>query len=124
MLIQILLLAVVLAILVFFVRRRHGVQMQAVKRLGLVVFALINVYAVLRPDDVTWVANRVGVGRGTDLVLYGLVAAFMFGMLNFYLRFREIDRRFTELARTLAIREAEIVNRERDLPVSPISGTS
>lgn len=117
-LIQILLLVPVLAVLVVFVRRRHGVWMQASKRLGLIVFAVLNVYAVLRPDDVTWVADRLGVGRGTDLVLYGLVAAFMFGMLNFYLRFREIDRRFTELTRTLAIREAEIVNRDRALLVS------
>lgn len=124
MLIQILLLAAVLATLVLFVRRRHGVQMQAVKRVGLIAFAMLNVYAVLRPDDVTWVANLVGVGRGTDLVLYALVAAFMFGMLNFYLRFREIDRRFTELARTLAIREAEIVNRERELRgTSPAAST-
>lgn len=124
MLIQILLLAAVLATLVLFVRRRHGVQMQAVKRVGLLAFAILNVYAVLRPDDVTWVANRLGVGRGSDLVLYGLVAAFMFGMLNFYLRFREIDRRFTELARTLAIREAEIVNRERDLPGTSVAVTT
>lgn len=118
--IQILLLAAVLAALVLFVRRRHGVRMQAGKRMGLVVFAVLNVYAVLRPDDVTWVANRLGVGRGTDLVLYALVAAFVFGMLNFYLRFREMDRKFTELARTLAIREAEIVNRERHLFVEPV----
>ena len=118
--IQILLLAAVLAALVLFVRRRHGVRMQAGKRMGLVVFAVLNVYAVLRPDDVTWVANRLGVGRGTDLVLYALVAAFVFGMLNFYLRFREMDRKFTELARTLAIREAEIVNRERHLSVEPV----
>ena len=124
MLIQILLLAAVLATLVLFVRRRHGVQMQAVKRVGLLAFAMLNVYAVLRPDDVTWVANLLGVGRGTDLVLYGLVAAFMFGMLNFYLRFREIDRRFTELARTLAIREAEIVNRERHLPGTSVAVTT
>jgi len=114
-LMQILLLAALLGTLVLFVRRRHGVQMQAAKRLGLIVFAVLNVYAVFRPDDVTWVANQLGVGRGADLVLYGLVAAFVFGMLNFYLRFREIDRRFTELARTLAIREAETVNRERNL---------
>ena len=122
MLIQILLLATVLAALVLFVRRRHGVRVQAGKRVALVAFAVLNVYAVLRPDDVTWVANRLGVGRGTDLVLYALVAAFVFGMLNFYLRYREMDRRFTELARTLAIREAEIVNRERGvLDAAPVA---
>ena len=115
MIVQIVLLAAVLVALVMFVRRRHGVHMQAGKRVGLIAFAALNVYAVLQPDRLTWAANRLGVGRGTDLVLYLLVVAFIFGMLNFYLRFREIDRRFTELARTLAIREAEIVNSERNL---------
>lgn len=115
MIVQIVLLAAMLVALVMFVRRRHGVHVQAGKRVGLIAFAALNVYAVLQPDRLTWVANRLGVGRGTDLVLYLLVVAFIFGMLNFYLRFREIDRRFTELARTLAIREAEIVNSERNL---------
>jgi hypothetical protein len=122
--VQIVLLAAVLAALVMFVRRRHGVHMQAGKRVGLIAFAALNVYAVLQPDRLTEVANRLGVGRGTDLVLYLLVVAFIFGMLNFYLRFREIDRRFTELTRTLAIREAEIVNAERHLTATrPVAVT-
>jgi len=113
--IQFVLLAAVGLGFLLFVRRWHGVRMQAGKRIGLVAFAALNVYAVLRPNDVTWVANRLGVGRGADLVLYVLVIAFMLGMLNFYLRFKTMDRRLTELARTIAIREAEIVNRERGL---------
>ncbi len=113
--IQVVLLAAVALGLLLFVRRWHGVRMQAGKRIGLVAFGVLNVYAVLRPDDVTWVANRLGVGRGADLVLYLLVIAFILGMLNFYLRFKTMDRRLTDLARTVAIREAEIVNRERGL---------
>src|SRR4051794_11652771 len=89
--------------------------MQAGKRIGLIVFALLNVFAVLRPDDVTVVAHWLGVGRGTDLLLYLLVLAFLLGMLNFYLRFQGVDRRLTDLARSLAVREAEIVNRDRGL---------
>ena len=115
MVIQFILLAAVGLGFLLFVRRWHGVRMQAGKRIGLVAFAVLNIYAVLRPNDVTWVANRLGVGRGADLVLYVLVIAFMLGMLNFYLRFKTMDRRLTELARTIAIREAEIVNRERGL---------
>lgn len=113
--IQLVLLVAILGLLFIFVRNRHSVRMQAGKRLGLILFALVNVYAVLRPDDITVVAHWVGVGRGTDLLLYALVVAFLLGMLNFYLRFKGVDAQFTELARTLAIREAEIVNAERGL---------
>ncbi len=119
MLIKLVLILAVIGLLVLFVRSRPGVRLQAGKRVGVVVFALLNIYAVARPDDVSVVAQALGVGRGTDLVLYALVMAFLLGMLNFYVRFRESDRRFTELARTIAIREAESVNRERHLDEQP-----
>ncbi|WP_214365745.1 DUF2304 domain-containing protein [Pseudonocardia sp. H11422] len=119
MIIQFLLLLAILGLIVLFVRNRHGVRMQAGKRIGLVLFALMNIYAVLRPDDLTAVAHSLGVGRGTDLLLYTLVVAFLLAMLNYYLRFQGVDRRLTELARTLAIREAEIVNRDRGLLSGP-----
>jgi small membrane protein len=113
MLIKLLLILAVVALLAYSVRGRPGVRLQAGKRIGLVLFAAVNVVAVLRPDDVSDLAHALGVGRGTDLVLYGLVIAFFLGTLSTYMRFKVVDRRFTELARVLAIREAEIVNRER-----------
>ncbi|MGH3567850.1 MAG: DUF2304 domain-containing protein [Pseudonocardia sp.] len=115
MLIQLILVLAVLTVLFVFVRSSNAIYVQAGKRIGLVLFALANVYAVMRPDDLTAIARALGVGRGTDLVLYALVVAFMAGMFSFYQRFRLVDRRYTELARTVAIREAEMVNRERGL---------
>ena len=115
MLIQVLLVLAVLVILFVFVRRSSAIYVQASKRVALVLFAVANVYAVMRPNDLSALANLVGVGRGTDLVLYALVVAFMAGMFSYYQRFRVVDRRYTELARTVALREAEIVNSERGL---------
>ena len=119
MLIQFLLVLAVLTILFVFVRSSNAVYVQASKRVGLVLFAVANVYAVMRPDDLSAIAKLVGVGRGTDLVLYALVVAFMAGMFSFYQRFRVVDRRYTELARTVALREAELVNAERGLQPAP-----
>jgi len=119
MLIQFLLVLAVLIILFVFVRSSNAVYVQASKRVALVLFALVNVYAVMRPDDLSAIAKLVGVGRGTDLVLYALVVAFMAGMFSFYQRFRVVDRRYTELARTVALREAELVNAERGLQPAP-----
>jgi small membrane protein len=113
MLIKLLLLAGVFATLVFFVRRQHSVRVQANKRIAFFAFILLNAYAIVRPDDLTWLANRLGVGRGADLVLYMLVVAFVFLAINVYLKIRQTERRLTDLARALSIREAELVNRER-----------
>jgi small membrane protein len=115
MLIQFVLVLAVLIILVVFIRSSNAVHVQASKRIALVLFAVVNVYAVMRPDDLTAIAHVLGVGRGTDLVLYALVVAFMAGMFSMYQRFRLVDRRYTELARTVAIREAEVVNVQRGL---------
>jgi hypothetical protein len=118
-LIQLILVVSVLALMVLFVRSSGAIYVQASKRIALVLFAIANIYAVMRPDDVTAVARVLGVGRGTDLVLYALVVAFMAGMFSFYQRFRVVDRRYTELARTVAIREADLLNRERGLVPAP-----
>lgn len=115
MIVKLILVSSIIGLIVAFVRSKPGVRLQASKRVGVVLFAIVNIYAVVRPSDVSVVANLMGVGRGTDLVLYVLVIAFLIGMLNFYIRFKETDRRFTELARAIAIREAELVNRERFL---------
>lgn len=116
---QLLLLLAVVTLLFFFTRRRHSVRMQAGKRIAFFGFIAFCVYAVLRPDDLTWIARQVGIGRGADLLLYLLAVAFIFLAFNTYLRFRGIDARFTDLARAIAIREAELVNRERGLNVHP-----
>ena len=121
-LIQYALLAGVLVIVFVFIRGQHGVRMQASKRLAFFAFALLNVYAVLRPDDVTRVAKLVGVGRGTDLLLYLLVAVFLYVVVGFYLKFRDVERQLTVLARRLAIDEA--TQRQQGIRVAAVPPAS
>ncbi|GAA2151312.1 DUF2304 domain-containing protein [Kitasatospora kazusensis] len=111
--IQSVLLLGVLTLAVMFIRRWDTSNTRAWKRLTFALFAVTNMYAVLRPADVSWVANRLGVGRGTDLVLYGLTLAVGFLTLNTLLRFRSFDRKLTELARSVAISEGIRVNAQR-----------
>lgn len=115
MTLQIVLVLAAVAALVYFVRSGQNVGIRASKRLAFAVFVLVNIYAVLRPNDVTWVARHLGIGRGTDLIVYLLVVAFVFGMINTYLRDREISQHLTDLARQLAIRDAELARREEEL---------
>jgi hypothetical protein len=123
--IQVALVAGVVVIAIFFVRGQHGVRIQASKRLAFFAFLVLNVYAVARPDDVTRVAKLFGVGRGADLMLYALVVAFVFAMLTIYMRIHDDERRVTQLARAVAIRDAEMLNRERGLlpplPATPVA---
>lgn len=104
-LIQLLLIVVVIITAVRLLRGR-GARTQAVRRLGLLLFAALAVWSILFPSVWNQIARLVGVGRGTDMVLYALVVAFLSFTLTTYFRFRDFEARYTKLARRLALDEA------------------
>ena len=61
---------------------------------------------VIFPDLSTKVARCIGVGRGTDLLLYFLIILFYMTVLFFISAIRRIERRQTTILRQLAIQNA------------------
>jgi hypothetical protein len=108
MIVKLFLIGSVLAIVVWLLRARPGAQRLAVTRLAGLLLALGWITAVLNPGLVSWVANRMGVGRGADLVLYVLVVVFTFSSIGQYQRIRVLDDRLAELARAQALLEHEL----------------
>jgi hypothetical protein len=106
-LIQILLILAVVVLLMLFLRHHGTTKTAAGVKIGFVLFMILAVVAVIRPQWVSLLAELVGVGRGTDLMLYGLIVAFGFATINTYLRFKELELRYARLARAIAIRGAE-----------------
>lgn len=100
--IQIILIVLVVLVAARLFRSR-GARAQAIRRVAVLLFAGLAVLSILLPDIWTEVANLVGVGRGTDLILYGLVIAFLSSTVTNYLRFRELETRYTKLARRIAL---------------------
>jgi hypothetical protein len=105
-LIQVVLIVVVMAVAAQLFRSR-GERSQALRRIGLVVFAGVAVISILFPNVWNRVATIVGVGRGTDVVLYALVVAFLSFAGTTYVRFRDLETRYTRLARRIALDEAK-----------------
>jgi small membrane protein len=101
-----LVLIVAVVVVAFRLLRGRGARTQAVRRLGLLVFAALAAWSILFPSVVTRVARLVGVGRGTDMVLYALVVAFLSFTLSTFGRFHDFETRYTKLARRLALNEA------------------
>lgn len=102
----ILVVAVILALLLFL--RQHGTSRgRAGNRIAFVLFLLFGVFAVVDPNETTALAKLIGVGRGADLLLYGLVVVFTFVVINTYLRFRDWESRQARLARAFALSNAE-----------------
>jgi hypothetical protein len=115
-LIQALLIITVVAVVARLFRSR-GARSQAIRRLGLLLFAGFAVVSILFPAVWNKLAVMVGVGRGTDMVLYALVVAFLSFTVTTYVRFRELETRYTKLARRLALDEAAVP------PVVPRAGS-
>lgn len=76
------------------------------RRLGGLAVVVLGIIAVLWPMVTTYVANAVGVGRGTDLVLYVLVMVFIYNAVAMSQRMHRMERQLTLLIRELAIRDA------------------
>ena len=74
------------------------------------VFILIFVTAMLvfsvSPNLSTAIANYLGVGRGADLLFYLSHLVLFFIAFMYYLKFKDMEIRFAQLVRHIAISES------------------
>jgi small membrane protein len=72
-------------------------------RLVLLVITASGIVLVIYPDLASWIANRLGIGRGTDLLLYLLVVAGLFFAVTITSEIKRLQRQVTELVRYIAL---------------------
>lgn len=104
--IKIVLIVAIALIGLISLRMPRGSRHQALRRVALIGFVAFAAASVLFPDLWNVAASWLGVGRGTDLLLYVLIIAFLGYMATSYLRFREMESQVTQLARRIALDEA------------------
>lgn len=105
-LIQLILLAAVAVVAVLLTRSTAGARHQAIRRLALAAFVAAAVLSIAFPVWLSRAANLVGVGRGTDLLLYALVIAFLSSIATSHRRMNQMSRQITLLTRELTLSEA------------------
>lgn len=105
MLIKVILLVAITVTVALAVRTPSGARHLALRRIAILVFAMLAVLSVLFPETWNRAASVVGVGRGTDLLLYGFIAVFLVSLVTSYRRFRDLEQRLTLLARRIAVDE-------------------
>lgn len=74
---------------------------------SILVAALFGIYLVWVPEQATVIAQHVGIGRGTDLVLYIWILISFFSLVVVYLKMNNQFEAITSLARELALTRAE-----------------
>ena len=104
--IQVLLIATFAIFTIILLLPGRGSRRLAVRRLTLLLAFVAAVAAVIFPSFINDIANLVGVGRGTDLVLYALVVVFVGNSIAAAAQNRQLHREITLLARATALRDA------------------
>jgi len=89
--------------LYYFVRLRNRIA----DVLLLLVLVVAAVLFILFPGWTNFIAQKLGVGRGADLVFYLCIVLFCFVILKLYSRMRKLEQQVTEIIRKQSIDEAE-----------------
>ncbi|MDA9101380.1 DUF2304 domain-containing protein [Omnitrophica bacterium] len=83
------------------------VKSRIVGRIVIIFAGLIASLMVLSPDIAQNIAGKFGVGRGTDLVFYLGFLGLCFICSILFSKLRHLENQLTELARAVALIEAE-----------------
>ncbi|MGQ4574837.1 DUF2304 domain-containing protein [Dermabacteraceae bacterium P7006] len=113
LIIQVLLILSILGIAAWLFKKR-GAKQLAIRRLIILAFVLFAVIAVIFPEILGIAAAFVGVGRGTDLLLYATVVVLLGFLALQEARTKNQEKRTTYLARRMAIDDAEQPDKVRE----------
>ena len=125
--IQIILIAAMFGITLYLVRSTPSARHLALRRLLLFIALVVSIVVILAPGWLTAIAHALGIGRGTDLLLYGLIVVFLLYAVTDYKRSLQAARATTTLARQLALTEARLedaIARQRGSTEHPEKSTS
>ncbi|TFD82673.1 DUF2304 domain-containing protein [Cryobacterium fucosi] len=103
LLIKLVLLAGLAVVALLIVWPGRGARRMALRRISLLLVVVTAAVAVIFPQLANDVAGLFGVGRGADLLLYGLVVAFVGYVIATRAHHSRVDLQVTELARAQAL---------------------
>lgn len=103
LLIKLVLLAGLFVLALLIVWPGRGARRLALRRISLLLVVVCAAGAVVFPQLANDVASLFGVGRGADLLLYGLVVAFVGYVVATRAHHSRVDLQMTELARAQAL---------------------
>ncbi len=68
---------------------------------------LVIGFVVLVPDSVSYLAIKMGVGRGSDLAVYGAILLILYLLFKLFARLERQERQLTQVVRGLALKPKE-----------------
>lgn len=103
MVIRILLIFALQVTILYALRNRRQSPLVS---MGALLFGLVGIFCVVMPDVTTMVAHLLGVGRGTDLLLYCFIISSVLMLFSLHLRVLRLQDMLTAMVRELALAKA------------------
>ena len=110
--IQILLIGGVITIFLYYIFRLRNALIDL---LALIVFAGLAIFFILFPDYTNTIAEKLGVGRGADLLFYLCILLFIFIVVKLFARIRRLEKMLTDHVRQTAKADAKFFGKDEDI---------
>ncbi len=87
----------------------YALRIRSIRSDRIILLMLVGagVVLVLDPGLSTWVANRIGIGRGTDLIVYLFILFRLFRFVGISAEAKSTQRQLTLVVRELAVLTAQ-----------------
>jgi hypothetical protein len=95
---------IIIITLVIFLFYLVKLRSDALDRILSIVTIVIGIVIVIHPNLATRIANFIGIGRGTDLLLYLFILASLFYVTSSATRLRQNRNQMTKIVRSIAIK--------------------
>jgi hypothetical protein len=105
--IQVILIIFILFALWLVLRKTRRKELTQGRALLWVFFWIFAGFAVLYPNTTVWVANKLGVGRGADLVSYISILVLFYLVFRILVRLERMERNITHLVREDALKNSK-----------------
>lgn len=105
MLIQIILIILIALIVLRLFAKYKSREVSMRQLLGWLVIWVLAAAVIIWPDPTVRLANLVGVGRGSDLVIYLAIIFLFYTVFRLILRIENMEKNLTKVVRAEALKE-------------------
>ncbi|KKT35123.1 MAG: hypothetical protein UW24_C0014G0005 [Parcubacteria group bacterium GW2011_GWA2_44_12] len=105
--IQVILILAIVAILIGIARKALKRDITIREFFLIALFWLFSLAVVLWPNATNSAAHLLGIGRGTDLIVYFATLSIAYAVFRIFIRLEKVERDITELVRRIALKNAE-----------------
>lgn len=105
MLIQIMLLIIITIIILRLIAKKRSKELSGRQFSGWLLIWLLASVVVIWPDLTVWLANYVGIGRGSDLVVYLAIIFLFYFVFRLLLRIEKMEKNLTKVVREETLKD-------------------